>query len=233
MTFGLTLAANLAAGEFVTATATNSTNNDTSEFSAAILAYSELVVTTTADTVDGTTTNVPTLIANPGADGRISLREAIAATNATAGLNIIRFGIPPAGAKTIVLGSALPGITSPVTIDGTTQPGWTNAAPFAPVIELDATSAGNGLQLYAGASGSTIRGLCINRAAARQRHLHRGVVEQHHRRELPGHEPGRHGPGARQLFRRRTSSATARTTTASGAPPPRTATSSRPISKAS
>ena len=166
VTFGVTLAASLAAGELVTATATNSTNNDTSEFSAAILAYSELVVTTTEDNVDGTTTNVSTLIAHPGSDGRISLREAIAATNATAPLNIIRFGIPPAGPKTIVLGSALPAIASPVTIDGTTQPGWTNAAPFAPVIELHATSAGDGLQLNAGASGSTIRGLCINRAAA-------------------------------------------------------------------
>jgi hypothetical protein len=37
---------------------------------------------------------VANLIANPGADGRISLREAILATNATAGANNIRFGIP-------------------------------------------------------------------------------------------------------------------------------------------
>ena len=65
-TFGVTIAASLAAGEFVTATATNTTTNDTSEFSAAILAYSELVVTTTADTADGTTTNVSTLVGAPG-----------------------------------------------------------------------------------------------------------------------------------------------------------------------
>ena len=173
ITFGVSRPVSLTAGEAVTATATVCTDGpactafgSTSEFSAAIVASGELIVTTTADNVDGTTTNVSTLIANPGADGRISLREAIAATNAAADLNIIRFGIPPAGAKTIVLGSALPSITRPVTIDGTTQPGWVNAAPFAPVIELHSTSAGDGLQLNAGASGSTIRGLCINRAAA-------------------------------------------------------------------
>ena len=51
-------------------------------------------MTTTADTVDGVTTSVANLIASPGADGRISLREAILATNATAGTDTIRFGIP-------------------------------------------------------------------------------------------------------------------------------------------
>src|SRR5262249_21896376 len=98
--FGVTLAAVLNAGEYVTATATVCTNGpcstfgDTSEFSAALQAVGHLVVTTTADTVDGTTTSVANLIANPGADGRISLREAILATNATAGPDTITFGIP-------------------------------------------------------------------------------------------------------------------------------------------
>jgi hypothetical protein len=53
-----------------------------------------LIVTTTADTVDGTVTSVSALITSPGGDGRISLREAIRATNATAGTDTIRFGIP-------------------------------------------------------------------------------------------------------------------------------------------
>jgi len=89
----LTPAVPLANGEFVTATATDAAN-DTSEFGNAIAAVDHLVVTTTADTVDGTTTSVANLIANPGADGRISLREAITATNANGGTNTITFGIP-------------------------------------------------------------------------------------------------------------------------------------------
>src|SRR5262249_19889418 len=81
-----------------TATATDTSNN-TSEFSAAIQAYGSLFVTTTADTVDGSTASVSALIANPGADGRISLREAITAANNTAGADTIRFGIPLADAN--------------------------------------------------------------------------------------------------------------------------------------
>ena len=90
---GVTLAMSLTAGEVVTATATDPSNN-TSEFSNAIVAVGSLVVTTTADTVDGTTTSVSNLIADPGGDGRISLREAILAANATGGADTIRFGIP-------------------------------------------------------------------------------------------------------------------------------------------
>ncbi|MAE65270.1 MAG: hypothetical protein CMJ18_13445, partial [Phycisphaeraceae bacterium] len=44
-----------------------------------------LVVTTTADTLDGDTTNVTALLGDRGPDGEISLREAILATNDTPG----------------------------------------------------------------------------------------------------------------------------------------------------
>ena len=91
----------LTAGEFVSSTATVCTDGvpcttfgDTSEFGGDVVAVSHLVVTTTADTVDGTTTSVSNLIANPGGDGRISLREAITAANNTLGLDTITFGIP-------------------------------------------------------------------------------------------------------------------------------------------
>ncbi len=91
---GVTLAAVVTAGtDYVTATATDPVGN-TSEFAANMYAVGDIVVTTTADTVDGTVTSVANLIANPGADGRISLREAIRATNNTAGTDTIRFGIP-------------------------------------------------------------------------------------------------------------------------------------------
>jgi parallel beta-helix repeat protein len=57
--------------------------------------------------------------------------------------------------------SALPTITAPVTIDGTSQPGF----PGAPIMQIDGTSllgqAANGLELAAGAAGSTIEGLAI------------------------------------------------------------------------
>ena len=94
-----------------------------------------------------------------------TLRAAIQEANALALADVINFNIAPAGAKTIVLGSARPAITSVVTIDGTTQPGFVAAAPFAPVIELNAALGGaNTLSLQFGSSGSTVRGLCINRS---------------------------------------------------------------------
>ena len=90
---GVTLAAAVAVSENITATATDPSNN-TSEFGGNVKAVGFLVVTTTADTVDGNTTSTSALVATPGADGRISLREAILATNATPGADTIRFGIP-------------------------------------------------------------------------------------------------------------------------------------------
>ncbi len=48
-----------------------------------------LVVTTTNDVADGATTSIAALLANKGADGLISLREAIIATNNTAGADAI------------------------------------------------------------------------------------------------------------------------------------------------
>jgi len=48
-----------------------------------------LTVGTTADVLDGNTTSIANLIAGPGADGQISLREAIIAANSTAGADTI------------------------------------------------------------------------------------------------------------------------------------------------
>jgi hypothetical protein len=53
-----------------------------------------LTVSTTNDVLDGTTTSIANLVANPGADGKISLREAIAAANNTNGADTISL---PAG----------------------------------------------------------------------------------------------------------------------------------------
>ena len=51
-----------------------------------------LAVDTTTDVVDGTTSSITDLLANRGADGFISLREAIIAANNTAGADVISLG---------------------------------------------------------------------------------------------------------------------------------------------
>jgi len=89
-----------------------------------------------------------------------SLRQAILNSNGAPGSNTIDFSIGT-GPQTISPLSALPSITVPVTLDGTSQPGYAGV----PLIDLDGTSAGGaatGLDFEAGSGGSTIRGLVIN-----------------------------------------------------------------------
>ncbi|RUL89675.1 Calx-beta domain-containing protein [Tautonia sociabilis] len=109
-------------------------------------------VTSNADTGDNN---------NPGTG---TLRAAILAANNNAGLDTIAFNLP-GGQTTITMASQLPAITDPLTIDGTTQPGF---QPGRPLVEIAGgtgtqTGAGDGLVITGGASGSTIRGLAINR----------------------------------------------------------------------
>ncbi|HLL76958.1 MAG TPA: LamG-like jellyroll fold domain-containing protein, partial [Pyrinomonadaceae bacterium] len=95
---------------------------------------------------------------NTNDSGPGSLRQAILDANASPGTQTITFSIPGSGVRTISPTSALPTITDPLIIDGSTQPGYTNA----PLIELDgSTAGGNGLNITAG--GSTVRALAINR----------------------------------------------------------------------
>ncbi|TWT84883.1 PilZ domain protein [Planctomycetes bacterium CA13] len=83
----------LAVGQYITSTTTvmaaGGTYGSTSQFSANVQATSALVVDTTADIVDGTTTSISALLGNKGFDGKISLREAVIASNNTAGSNTI------------------------------------------------------------------------------------------------------------------------------------------------
>ncbi|HEX9373917.1 MAG TPA: right-handed parallel beta-helix repeat-containing protein [Roseiflexaceae bacterium] len=141
--------------------------------SLAAAAPTSVTVTTTSDVADGDTTTFASLIGHPGADGAISLREAILASNSTAtGTPLtIAFDIPSGtpghnaqnGTWTITLGAqALPPLThGSVTIDGTTQPG----APGHPQIVLDgfnvyeAAGLSNGLTITS--SHNTIRGLTL------------------------------------------------------------------------
>src|SRR5437870_4363699 len=70
--------------------------------------------------------------------GSGSLRQAILDANANLGPDLITFQIPGPGTQMIVPLSALPAITDPVSIDGSTQPGFAGT----PLIELRGTSAG-------------------------------------------------------------------------------------------
>ena len=86
-----------------------------------------------------------------------SLRQAILCTNAAAGANTILFSIG-SGAQTITPASPLPDITGALTIDGTSQDGFTGT----PLIRLDQGS-GAGTALVVAAGPSVIRGLEITR----------------------------------------------------------------------
>ncbi len=91
--------------------------------------------------------------------GAGSLRQAILDANAASGADTISFAITNA-TRSIPLASALPAITDPVTLDGTTQPGYSNA----PLVELNGVSAGtatDGLQIQS--SDCIVRALTINR----------------------------------------------------------------------
>ena len=98
-------------------------------------------------------------VTNTGDSGAGSLRQAIVDANALAGTDLIDFSIGT-GVQTISPLSALPTITDPVIIDGTTQPGFLGT----PIIELDGSNtvgAVNGLEITAGSS--TVKALAINR----------------------------------------------------------------------
>jgi len=91
--------------------------------------------------------------------GAGSLEQAILDANASPGADVIAFNIA-AGGLTIAPTNALPVIIEPLTIDGSTQPGFVSA----PIIELNGTSAGaaaDGLKINT--SNCVIRALVINR----------------------------------------------------------------------
>jgi hypothetical protein len=122
-------------------------------------------VNSTTDVSDGDTSSIAALMATPGPDGVISLREAITAANNTAGADTINFNIPGAGVRTITPTSALPTITGPVTIEGYTQPGAsanTLAAGDDSVHLIELSGGPVGAALIITAGNSTICGLVIN-----------------------------------------------------------------------
>jgi hypothetical protein len=102
---------------------------------------------------------VDLMVTNTNDTGVGSLRKAITDANLTVASDTIKFSIG-SGAQKIKPLSALPAITQPLIIDGTTQPGYAGV----PLIELDGSMAGasvTGLQINA--NSCTVKKLIINR----------------------------------------------------------------------
>src|SRR3990167_7969110 len=100
-------------------------------------------------------------VSNTNDSGSSSLRQAIVDANTASDSDTINFSIG-SGTQQIIPTSALPVITQPVTIDGTSQPGFSSA----PIIELSGNGAGSaaiGLRITGNGAGSTVKGLIINR----------------------------------------------------------------------
>jgi titin len=99
------------------------------------------------------------MVTSAADSGPNTLRAAIVLSNGdTAQPNVINFAINSAGVQVINLQSALPSITQPVTIDGTSQTGYAGT----PLIELNGAGAGaavNGIVISA--PNTTVKGLDI------------------------------------------------------------------------
>ena len=89
------------------------------------------------------------VVTNTGDSGTGSLRQTILDANGHPGADTIVFNIPGSGLHTITPSTALPTISDPVTIDGSTQPGFAGD----PIIELNGSQAGanvDGLRITPG-----------------------------------------------------------------------------------
>ncbi len=122
-------------------------------------------LTTTSPGLAGNTSQVfdvlsPFVVRNLNDSGPASLRSAIIAANSTPGADSISFDIPGSGPYSIALGTQLPTITEALTIDGTTQPGFSGT----PIIELNGSGVvGPSYGLLITSSDCVIKGLVINR----------------------------------------------------------------------
>lgn len=92
-------------------------------------------------------------------DLECSLRAAIQQANAGGGSDSIRFSAG-VGVVTIAPGSELPPITAPVSVDGTTQPGFAGK----PIVVVDGVDAGGGASgITVSSLNVTVRGLVVQR----------------------------------------------------------------------
>jgi hypothetical protein len=103
-------------------------------------------------------------VSNVADSGAGSFRQALIDANSASGIDTINFSIG-SGHVQIIPTSPLPPIIHPVIIDATSQPGYS----AAPLIEISGQGSGSGavgIRITGGsggASGSTVKGLIINR----------------------------------------------------------------------
>ncbi|QDT62011.1 aspartate kinase [Stieleria bergensis] len=125
-----------------------------------LIQQDSIIVTTTSDVNDVGlgAFDRDDLAANRGADGEVSLREAIIAANHSAGIDRIAFDIGDAQPDEISLLAALPEITDSVVIDGHAA----NADLPMPGVSLQGNDlAIDGLVLGTGSDGSYLIGLSV------------------------------------------------------------------------
>ncbi len=160
------LAAPVSGGDQLTSLAVSGA--DTSEFGGNVTLPLAFTVNSTGNAGDNNPGNGVCYTGANNTQGQpaCSLRAAIEEANALAGADFIEFDMPATetghsgGVWTITPGSVLPAISTTITIDGTTQPGWTST----PVVELNGTSAGGTADGFTiTGDNSEIRGLAINR----------------------------------------------------------------------
>jgi VCBS repeat protein/BACON domain-containing protein/S-layer family protein len=99
------------------------------------------------------------IVTNTNPTGAGSLYDAFLNANENPGADLISFNIPGSGPHSIILPFALPTLSEPVTIDGTTQPSFAGS----PLIEIRSTQntfGFQGIQIITG--NSVIRGLVIS-----------------------------------------------------------------------
>ena len=90
--------------------------------------------------------------------GRCTLRAAIEEANANPDTDSITFNLPGSGDHWMQLSSALPWITSPVVLDGRSQPGCDRACIVLDGAQIKEGTNINGVLVY---DGSTVKGLIV------------------------------------------------------------------------
>ncbi len=127
------------------------------------LLQATITVNTASDTGSGTTLTLRQAIEVSNGTllvSSLTAQQQLLVSGPLGSPNTIDFNISASPAVIQPNGSSLPSITAPVTIDGTSEPGYANT----PIVVIDGSQAGNladGLEVDSGGSGSTIQGLDI------------------------------------------------------------------------